>query len=451
MESTPTGLKMKMNGTSIMQFIPNTLTQEKIQQLQLDGLNWTLNHALSNSSFYQNRYKEAGLTLEDLPRISKLSDLQKLPFIDKQDLQNDYPLPLKSVPDEDVVRIHGSSGTTGKRKVMCYTQKDIDLWADMFARCYEISGMTRKDRVHIAVGYGLWTAGAGFQLGCERFGAMAVPLGPVNTDMHVEMLVDMQCTVFCSTASMALLMAEEVKRRDLKSKIALKKIILGAERHSDAMRAHIQELLGVDEIFDIYGLTELYGPGTGLDCPHHQGIHYWNDLFIYEIIDPETGQVLPDGKEGELVITTLKKEASPLIRYRTHDITRIIPGECPCGCPFPRHDRITGRSDDMFIYRAVNIYPSQIDTLLSNFDAVGSEYQIHLDHQEDGRDCMTVKVERAQGVLPDRDHDLQKEISNHIRRRLLVRSNVEIVDYNALPRTQRKNQRVFDNRNGNSK
>ncbi len=435
-----------------MRFIPNTLTQERIQQIQLDGLQWTLNHALSNSSFYQKKYQEAGFTLNDHPRIAELSDLQKLPFIDKQDLQNDYPLPLKSVPDEDVVRIHGSSGTTGKRKVMCYTQKDIDLWADMFARCYEISGMTRKDRVHIAVGYGLWTAGAGFQLGCERFGAMAVPLGPVNTDMHVEMLVDMQSTVFCSTASMALLMAEEVKKRNLKSKIALKKIILGAERHSDAMRAHIQDLLGVEDIFDIYGLTELYGPGTGLDCAYHQGIHYWNDLFIYEIIDPETGKVLPDGQEGELVITTLKKEASPLIRYRTHDITRIIPGACPCGCPFPRHDRITGRSDDMFIYRAVNIYPSQIDTLLNDFDAVGSEYQIHLDHQEDGRDCMTVKVERAPGLLsPDIDQELQKQISNHIRRRLLVRSNVEIVDYNALPRTQRKNQRVFDNRNGNSK
>ncbi len=430
-----------------MGFIPLNITEEEIQEIQLDGLKWTLNHALENSSFYQRKYKEAGITAHD---VTGLSDLQKLPFIDKDDLQNEYPLPLKSVPDEDVIRIHGSSGTTGKRKVMCYTRKDIDVWADMFARCYEISGMTPKDRVHIAVGYGLWTAGAGFQLGCERFGAMAVPLGPVHTDMHVEMLVDMQCTVFCSTASMALLMAEEVKKRNLKSRIALKKIIMGAERHSDSMRAHIGELLGVDDIYDIYGLTELYGPGTGLDCACHQGIHYWSDLFIYEIIDPLTLKPVPEGEEGELVITSLKKEASPLIRYRTHDITRLIPGKCPCGCPFPRHGRIRGRSDDMFIYRAVNIYPRQIDILLDTVEEAGSEYQIFLDHQENGRDMMTVKVERAEGVSPDLNQDIAMRISDKIRRRLLVRSNVEILDYHSLPRTQKKSQRVFDNRNGNS-
>ena len=431
-----------------MGFIPDNLTDENIKDIQLKGLKWTLNHALDNSSFYQKKYTEAGITAQD---ITQLSDLEKLPFIDKHDLQNDYPLPLKSVSDEEVVRIHGSSGTTGKRKVMCYTQRDIDTWANMFARCYEISGMTRKDRVHIAVGYGLWTAGAGFQLGCERFGAMAVPLGPVNTDMHVEMLVDMQCTVFCSTASMALLMAEEVKKRGLKSKIALKKIILGAERHSDAMRAHISELLGVEEIYDIYGLTELYGPGTGLDCGYHQGIHYWNDLFIYEIIDPDTLKPVPEGEEGELVITSLKKEGSPLIRYRTHDITHLIPGKCPCGCSFPRHGRIRGRSDDMFIYRAVNIYPSQIDIVLSTVDNVGSEYQIHLTHEESGRDLMTIKVERALGAAPENDVDIARLISDKIRRRLLVRCTVEIVDYHTLPRTQKKNQRVFDNRNGNAR
>lgn len=432
---------------SEMGFIPNSLTEEEVKDIQLQGLKWTLRHALGNSSFYQKKYAAEGICADD---VKSLSDIENLPFIDKEDLQNDYPMPLKSVADEDVVRIHGSSGTTGKRKVMCYTQKDIDVWADMFARCYEIAGMTRRDRVHIAVGYGLWTAGVGFQLGCERFGAMAVPLGPVNTDMHVEMLVDMQCTVFCSTASMALLMAEEIKKRNLRSEIALKKIILGAERHSDAMRAHIGELLGVDEIYDIYGLTELYGPGTGLDCSHHQGIHFWNDFFIYEIIDPVTLKPVPEGEEGELVITSLKKEASPLIRYRTHDITRLIPGRCPCGCPFPRHGRIRGRSDDMFIYRAVNIYPRQIDILLDDIAEVGSEYQILLDHQENGRDMMTVRVEREQDVSPEKDSDIAQMISKKIRRRLLVRAAVEIIEYNSLPRTQRKSKRVFDNRNGNS-
>ncbi len=430
-----------------MGFIPRNLTREAIEKIQFDGLTWTVNHALANSSLYQRNFGKAGITAQD---VRSLADLQNLPFLDKHDLQADYPMPLKSVSDEEVVRIHGSSGTTGKRKVMCYTRKDIDVWADMFARCYELSGMTRRDRVHIAVGYGLWTAGAGFQLGCERFGAMAVPMGPVNTDMHVEMLVDMQSTVFCSTASMALLMAEEVKKRGLLSKIKLNKIILGAERHSDAMRSHIGELLGVDEIYDIYGLTEVYGPGAGLDCIAHEGIHFWDDLFIYEIIDPVTLKPVPEGEVGELVITSLKKEASPLIRYRTHDMTRIIPGDCPCGLSFPRHGRIQGRSDDMFIYRAVNIYPNQIDLILDPMDGVGSEYQIVLDHQENGRDMMTLKVERSDRASTSDDIALAATISDRLRRKLLVRAAVEILDPEALPRTQKKSRRVFDNRNGNS-
>ncbi|MEA2059640.1 MAG: phenylacetate--CoA ligase [Thermodesulfobacteriota bacterium] len=428
-----------------MGFIPRDLTQEKIEDIQLKGLKWTLAHAVNNSSLYRRKFTQAGIDVQD---VKNLADLEKLPFLDKADLAEDYPFPLKSVDEKDVVRIHSSSGTTGKRKVMCYTQNDIDIWAEMFARCYELAGLTPQDRVHIAVGYGLWTAGAGFQLGCEKFGAMAVPMGPANTEMHVEMLVDMQSTVFCSTASMALLMAEEIKKRNLLSKINLKKIIVGAERHSEAMRNRIKELLGVEEFYDIYGLTELYGPGTGLDCNFHEGIHYWNDLFIYEIIDSSTLKPLPVGEEGELVITTLKKEASPLIRYRTHDITRIIPGECPCGLSFPRHGRIRGRSDDMFIYRAVNIYPSQIDLILSSVEGVGSEYQIHLYHREDGRDAMVIKVEKSEDNVSCDDKALAAFISDRVRRRLLVRSDVEVLMPNALPRTQKKSQRVFDKRNG---
>lgn len=430
-----------------MGFIPRELTREQVRDIQLKGLQWTLNHAYTNSTLYREKFNAANIRPED---IRSLDDLSSLPFLDKEDLKNDYPLPLKSVSDAEVVRIHGSSGTTGKRKVMCYTRNDIAVWSEMFARCYELAGLTREDRVHIAVGYGLWTAGAGFQLGCERFGAMAVPLGPVNTDLHVEMLVDMESTVFCSTASMALLMAEEIRKRNLQSRIKLKTIILGAERHSESMRNHIKELTNVQEIYDIYGLTELYGPGTGLDCSCHQGIHYWDDLYIYEIIDPETLKPVPDGQEGELVITSLKKEASPLIRYRTHDITRIIPGPCDCGLHFPRHGRIRGRSDDMFIYRAVNIYPSQIDLVLSGIQGVGSEYQIVLEHQENGRDLMTIRVERDVDVSADNDASLATKIADTIRRKLLVRSAIEITDYHSLPRTQRKSQRVFDRRNGNS-
>lgn len=428
-----------------MGFIPHDLTEDKLKKIQAEGLKWTVSHAYANSPFYRKKLDDAGIRPDD---VRSIEDLERLPFTDKEDLQSGYPFPLRSVDFKDIVRVHASSGTTGKRKVLCYTQKDIDIWADMFARCYELAGLSREDRVQIAVGYGLWTAGAGFQAGSERFGAITIPLGPANADMHCDMMVDMGTTVFCATASMALLMAEEIYKRNLFSKIKVKKIILGAERHSDAMRMRIRELIGVEHIFDIYGLTEVYGPGTGLDCIYHKGIHYWADRFIFEIIDPATLKPVPNGKEGELVVTTLCKEASPLIRYRTHDVTRIFDGPCECGVPFPRHDRILGRTDDMFTYRAVNIYPSQIDHILSRIAGIGSEFQIHLKHLEDGRDMMLVKVERKAGASPEEDSKLAEQVSTEIRRKILVRSQVEIIDYGSHPRTERKSKRVFDNRNG---
>ena len=428
-----------------MSFIPRNLSPQQLGSIQLAGLQWTVDHAYSNAPLYRSKFESAGIKPED---IRSLEDLQRLPFTDKQDLQAGYPFPLQSAPFQDICRIHASSGTTGKRKVLCYTQKDIDDWADFFARCYEMAGLTIEDRVQIAVGYGLWTAGVGFQAGCERFGAMSVPLGPANADMHCEMMVDLETTVFCATASMALLLAEEIHRRNLKSKIKINKIIMGAERSSGAMLGRIKELLNIEHVFDIYGLTELYGPGTGLDCHLHQGIHYWADYFIFEIIDPESLQPLPAGQQGELVVTTLRKEGSPLIRYRTHDITRLIPEPCPCGSPMPRHDRIIGRTDDMFIYRAVNIYPSQIDLILSGFDHIGSEYQIHLHHRPDGRDVMTVRVERNINGDPAADEQLAEQVATEIRRKVLVRCQVDVVEHGSLPRTERKSRRVFDHRNG---
>jgi phenylacetate-CoA ligase len=380
----------------------------------------------------------------------ELKKIQREGLKDKDDLQQEYPFPLRAAPFEDIVRIHASSGTTGKRKVLCYTQRDIDVWADIFARCYELAGLTREDRVQIAVGYGLWTAGVGFQAGCERFGAMAVPLGPANAEMHCEMMVDMQTTVFCSTASMALLMAEEIHKRNLLSSIKVKRIILGAERHSLSMRTRIKELMGVEHIFDIYGLTELYGPGTGIDCSRHNGIHYWADHFIFEIIDPETLKPVPYGQQGELVVTTLSKEGSPLIRYRTHDVTRLFNQKCSCGVPLPMHDRILGRTDDMFIYRAVNIYPSQIGHVLSRVDGIGSEFQIHLKQRESGRDMMLIKVERGADTGNANDMHLAERLETEIRRKILVRCRVEILDHGDLPRTQRKSQRVFDHRNNST-
>jgi phenylacetate-CoA ligase len=363
-------------------FMPSFKSEDELRAFQLEGLKWTVNHAYEGSDSYRRRMNEAGARPGD---IHSLEDIQKLPFATADDLKEGYPFPLLSVPLEKVIRIHASSGTTGKRKVLCYTEKDISDWADMFARCYEMAGLAREDRVQVAVGYGLWTAGVGFQMGVERFGAMAVPVGPGNLDMHCEIMVDLQTTVFCCTASMGLLMAEEIKKRGLQDRINLKKVIFGAERHSDAMRRNIKEYLRAEDTFDIPGLTELYGPGTGLECKAHEGIHYWADYYILEIINPETLKPSAPGEVGEMVVTTLRKEAAPLIRYRTRDLTRLIRGGCSCGNLLPRHDKILGRSDDMFIIRGVNIYPGSIDHLLSQEPRVGSEFEVWLERGESGK------------------------------------------------------------------
>ena len=424
-------------------FMPAIKTKEELKDLQFEGLKWTVNHVYQGSDFYRKSLDEAGIKPDD---IRSLADIKRLPFTAAKDLQEGYPFPLRSVPFKDIVRIHASSGTTGKRKVLCYTQKDIDDWGDFFARCYEMAGLSEEDRVQIAVGYGVWTAGVGFQLGCERFGAMAIPAGPGNIDMQCMFLVDFQSTVLCCTASMGLLMAEEVEKRNIRDKINLKKMIFGSERSSDSMRKQIDDLLDIEHLFDIPGMTELYGPGTGLDCVHHTGIHYWADYYILEILDPDTLKPVPEGETGEMVVTTLKKEAAPLIRYRTRDLTRLIPGQCPCGSILPRHDRLLGRSDDMIIFRAVNIYPGQIDHVLSGIEGIGSEYQIILDRKADGKDYMDIKVERDQGIDSSQDEELSKKIGGEIKKQILVSGNIEIVDYGSLPRSERKTKRVFDNR-----
>ena len=424
-------------------FMPEAATMDELKELQIKGLQWTLNHVYNGSPFYKKKMVDAGVVPGD---IESLDDIKKLPFTTSKDLQDGYPFPLRAVPFKDIVRIHASSGTTGKRKVLSYTQNDIDDWGYFFARCYEMAGLTEEDRVQIAVGYGVWTAGVGFQLGCEKFGAMAIPAGPGNIDMQCTFLEDFQSTVLCCTASMGLLMAEEIEKRNLRNKINLKKVIFGSERSSDSMKERIKDLLNVEHIFDIPGMTELYGPGTGLDCLYHTGIHYWADYYILEILDPDTLTPVPDGETGEMVVTTLKKEAAPLIRYRTRDLTRLIPGNCQCGSILPRHDRLLGRSDDMIIFRAVNIYPGQVDHVLSGIDGIGSEYQIILDRKADGKDYMTVKVERGQGIDSSQDEKLIKKIGGEIKKQILVSGNIEIVDYGSLPRSERKSKRVFDNR-----
>jgi phenylacetate-CoA ligase len=309
--------------------------------------------------------------------------------------------------------------------------------------------VTREDRVQICVGYGLWTAGAGFQIGCERFGALAVPVGPGNLEMQAGILVDLQSTVICCTASMGLLLAEEVQRRGLRDRIAVRKVILGAERSSDAMLAKIRDCLGAESVHDITGLTELYGPGTGLSCGHpaaNGAIHYWADYFLLEIIDPETLQPVAEGEIGEMVVTSLRKVGSPLIRYRTRDLTRLVSGQCPCGCTLPRHDRILGRSDDVVIFRGVNVYPGQFDEILTPIDGLGSEFQVVLGHGDDGRDHMVIRVERSEDAVPANDAAVTKGIISAIKHALMFTCEVELLSYGELPRSERKTRRMFDNR-----
>jgi phenylacetate-coenzyme A ligase PaaK-like adenylate-forming protein/ABC-type branched-subunit amino acid transport system ATPase component len=438
-----TNVRLEKPDMSRLTFMPSFASEDELRAHQLKGLQWTVRHAWQGSPFYRSRLDAAGIGPD---AIRSLDDVAKLPFTTADDMRDDYPFPLRSVPYEQIVRIHSSSGTTGKRKILCYTQKDVDDWAHFFARCYEMAGVTPLDRVQIAVGYGLWTAGVGFQAGCERIGALAVPTGPGNLDLQCEFLVDLQSTVYCCTASMGLLLAEEVHKRGLAEKINLKKVIYGSERSSRSMRKKISELLGGAELFDIPGLTELYGPGTGIECPHHDCIHYWADYYILEILDPETLQPLPPGEWGEMVVTTLVKEGAPLIRYRTRDITRIIPGLCTCGSILPRHSRIRGRTDDVFKFRGVNIYPSTIDAILSAIPGLGSEYQIHLTRDEQLRDHMRLVVERGAGVEAKRGEELQREIVHMVKHKVIVTADVDVVDYGSLPRSERKTKRVFDNR-----
>ena len=416
--------------------------QRDIDRIQLEGLKWTVRHAYENCPFYKKQFDRAGIKPED---IKTLDDIRRLPFTEADDLREGYPFPLLSVPEEKVVRIHASSGTTGKKKILSYTQKDIDDWITFFARALKMAGIGPRDRVQIAVGYGLWTAGAGFQAAIERVGAMAIPVGPGNLDLQCQFLVDLQSTCICCTSSMALLLGEEVKRRGLRNKINVKTVIQGSERCSEAMRKAILDHLGAEHLFDITGLTELYGPGPGIDCKYHQGIHYWADYYIMELLDPETLEPVREGEIGEMVVTTLKKEASPLIRYRTRDLSRKITGPCPCGSVFPRHDRILGRSDDMIIFRGVNIYPGQIDEILSEIEGISSEYNIIVERR-DARDFMIIKVERDSAGDPAWDDDIKARIQKEIKSKVMISADIQIVDYGALPRSERKSKRIFDNR-----
>lgn len=400
-----------------------------------------LKRVVQGSPFYQKKFREANV---DIEKIKSLEDLKLLPFTHKEELRDAYPLGLQAVPDSAVVRIHSSSGTTGKPVIIPYTRNDVDTWAELMMRCYMLAGLTNQDRIQITPGYGLWTVGIGFQLGAERLGAMAIPTGPGNTEKQLEMLVDLRTTALASTSSYALLLAEEIEKRGLKDRIHLRTGVIGSERWSEKMRSRIENELGI-ETFDIYGLTEIYGPGIALDCSYHEGMHYWSDNLLFEIIDPITGEQLPDGTLGELVITTLTKEGAPLIRYRTRDLTRIIPGLCKCGCPFPRIDRILGRSDDRIKFKAVNIYPGQIEDIIQKVPGVSSEYQILLT-RKDGRDSMTFRVEIEGAEDPAKKAKTEKALGKAFKDFIGVTVDIMGVKLGELPRSMKKTKRVIDER-----
>ena len=419
----------------------------RINETQLALVDKQIKRILASGNYYSEVYKKAGIT-----GVSTAEEFEKIPFTDKADLRNAYPLGIQAVPDEQVVRIHSSSGTTGKPVIIPYTVKDVDDWATMFARCYEIAGITPKDRIQITPGYGLWTAGIGFQAGCEKLGAMAIPMGPGNTDKQLQMMIDLESTVICATSSYALLLAEEINKRGLKDKIKLKKGVIGSERWSEAKRKYIAEALGI-ELYDIYGLTEIYGPGIGINCPGETGMHIFDDYLYTEIIDPATGKVLPEGEEGEIVITTLVKEGAPLIRFRTHDLSRILPGECRCGRTYPRLDIIKGRSDDMFKVHGVNMFPSQVEEVLGMVDGVSSEYKIDIAHDDNFNRDITFNhefpVRRVVTVEAEGRVDFTatgEKIKQLFKSRLNVTPKVAVIALNTLPRSEKKTQRVFDHR-----
>jgi phenylacetate-CoA ligase len=396
--------------------------------------------------FYRRSFTEAGVTPG---MVKSLDDLRRLPFTLKQDMRDNYPYGLFAVPLEQIVRIHASSGTTGKPTVVGYTRRDIEMWAELMARSFAAAGAHRGDVIHNAYGYGLFTGGLGAHYGAERIGASVIPMSGGNTKKQIMIMKDFGSTVLTCTPSYSLFLAEAaaeegVDIRQLKLKVG----IFGAEPWSEQMRAEIEEKLNIKAI-DIYGLSEILGPGVGIECLEAQkGLHIWEDHFIPEIIDPESGDVLPPGEKGELVITTITKEGIPMIRYRTRDITRLIPEPCICGRTHVRLERMSGRSDDMLIIRGVNVFPSQIESVLFNIDGVEPHYQLIVDREEN-LDTLEVQVEVNEQTFSDEVkvlQDLTGRIRKEIKDLLGITCKVRLVEPKSIARSEGKAQRVIDRR-----
>jgi len=423
-----------------------TLPREDLEKLQLRRLQSLVERVYHNVKFYRKQFDEAGITPSD---IKSLDDLRRLPFTLKQDMRDHYPFGLFAVPKANVVRIHASSGTTGKATVVGYTKRDVKNWSQLMARSLMSAGATSLDTVHNAYGYGLFTGGLGVHYGAEELGATIVPISGGGTNRQVVLLRDFEPTVICSTPSymMVLIEAAEQQGIDIR-KLPLRIGIFGAEPWTDEMRREIETRSGLTAI-DIYGLSEIMGPGVAIGCHEAQaGLHLFEDHFLPEIINPETGEVLPPGETGELVITTLTKEAQPLIRYRTRDITSLNYVPCKCGRTHLRMERITGRSDDMLIIRGVNVFPSQIETILLETEGTAPHYQLIVD-RHDNLDTLEVRVEVNEGVFSDEIKGLQKmegKIKKSIKEFLGVSTKITLVEPMGIERSMGKAQRVVDKR-----
>ncbi|SDN28595.1 phenylacetate-CoA ligase [Desulfonauticus submarinus] len=421
-----------------------TMPRDELESLQLKRLKYLVEKVYHNVPFYKKRFDELDLKPE---HIKTLSDLKYLPFTEKQDLRNNYPFGLFAVPKENVVRVHASSGTTGKATVVGYTKRDISIWANLMARSFVATGVTRRDIVHNAYGYGLFTGGLGMHYGAETLGATIVPISGGGTKRQVMLMKDFGSTVLCCTPSYSLYLYETALAQGIDiDSLKLRIGIFGAEPWTEKMRLEIEKKFKIKAL-DIYGLSEILGPGVAIECETEQhGLHIWEDHFLIEIINPETGEQLPLGETGELVITTLTKEAQPLIRYRTRDITSIIPIPCKCGRTHYRIERLKGRSDDMLIIRGVNVFPSQIESILLETEGLTPHYQIIV-KREGALDVLEIQVEVDEKIFSDEIKHLQRlerKLIQTIKEFLGVSTRVKLVEPQSITRSEGKAKRVID-------
>ncbi len=422
-----------------------TLSRGEMENLQVERLQQKIRDVYENVPFYRKSFQDHNVTPDD---IRSLADLSKLPFTNKTDFRDTYPFGLLAVPMKQVVRVHGSSGTTGKPTVVAYTRGDVELWSDLMARSLTIGGVTHEDVVQNAYGYGLFTGGLGIHYGVERLGATVIPMSGGNTKRQIMLMQDMGTTVLTCTPSYSLFLAETARQMgvDLRT-LPLRVGFFGAEPWSYRMREEIEANLGILAL-DVYGLSEIIGPGVAQECPHKRGLHVFEDHFLPEVVDPATGEPLPDGEKGELVFTTITKQALPVIRYRTRDITSLHHEPCACGRTLVRMEKVTGRADDMLIIRGINVFPSQIESVLLEVEGVEPHYQLIVD-RESGLDDLEIQVEVSEAVLSDeigRLESLTRKVRAEVESTLGINALVKLVEPGRIPRSEGKAKRVIDRR-----